>query len=173
MGGKEKSKPESEADVKQREEATEKRREIEKKLDITQDLEEVKPKNMEDVENYGEESDAEEAEEEKSENEEAGEEDTSSAEPVSELEILKTKLAKARKAVAKDPSQRKEAVERIAKKKKKMEESVDLAKIAREAVKEEEKEARKKAKLDAKFGDGEEETVENKSVGTKEKAGTS
>ena len=40
-----------------------------------------------------------------------------------------------------------------------MEESVDLAKVAREAVKEEEKEARKKAKLDAKFGDGEEETV--------------
>ena len=42
---------------------------------------------------------------------------------------------------------------------KKMEESVDLRKVARDAVKEEEKEAKKKAKLDEKFGDGEEETV--------------
>ena len=40
-----------------------------------------------------------------------------------------------------------------------MEESVDLRKVARDAVKEEEKEAKKKAKLDEKFGDGEEETV--------------
>ena len=79
------------------------------------DLEEVKPKNMEDVENYGEEIDAEpeEAENQNSEDEEEKSEENS--EPVSELEILKTKLAKARKAVAKDLSQRKEAVERGAK----------------------------------------------------------
>ena len=79
------------------------------------DLEEVKPKNMEDVENYGEEIDAEPEETENQNSETEEEKSEENSEPVSELEILKTKLAKARKAVAKDLSQRKEAVERGAK----------------------------------------------------------
>jgi len=82
------------------------------------------------------------------------------------LDILKTKLAKARKVIKNGMLSRQDAVERAAARRKRMEESVDLTKIAKEAQKEEEAEAKKKQKLDEKFKDESDEEAKPLKEGT-------
>jgi len=158
---KEKERPETESDRKQREEVSAKRQELEKKLKTEQDLDEIKEKNMDDPDEYGQdegESDDEEAEEDDHENKEEIPQ-TLAAGPVSEKDLIMAKLAKLRKANKMGILQRQEAVDRNAARKRKMEESVDLGKIAREADKDERKAAAQKKKLDEKFKDDDEEEV--------------
>merc|ERR1711953_99202 len=155
---KEKERPETEADRKQREEVSAKRKELEAKLKTEQDLQEIKEKNMDDPEEYG----ADEGDSEGDEDEDAHEDkeeipQTLAAGPVSEKDLIMAKLAKLRKANKMGILQRQEAVDRNAARKRKMEESVDLGKIAREADKDERKAAAQKKKLDEKFKDDEEE----------------
>ncbi|CAG5085487.1 Oidioi.mRNA.OKI2018_I69.PAR.g10907.t1.cds [Oikopleura dioica] len=155
---KEKERPESEADKKQREEISNKRKEIEAKLNVEQELDEIKEKNMDDPEEYGADEGESEAEEEEEDAHEDKEEiPQSSSGPVSEKDLIMAKLAKLRKANKMGILQRQDAVNRNAARKRKMEESVDLGKIAREADKEERKAAAQKKKLDEKFKDDEEE----------------
>ena len=97
--GKVLSPPDTEADRKQREEVSAKRKELEAKLKTEQDLEEIKEKNMDDPEEYG----ADEGESENDEDEDAHEDkeeipQTLAAGPVSEKDLIMAKLAKLRKA---------------------------------------------------------------------------
>merc|ERR1719402_423015 len=161
---KEKNKQETESDIKTREEITQKRKELEERIDINQDLDELTPKNLDDVENYGEEEEPEAAEAAEEQNE--SEDEEASTSNVSELDILKTKLAKARKVIKNGMLSRQDAVERAAARRKRMEESVDLTKIAKEAQKEEEAEAKKKQKLDEKFKDESDEEAKPLKEGT-------
>jgi len=171
---KEKVKNESEADVKNREEIAKKRKELEEKIDVKQDLDELQPKNIDDVDNYcEEEEEAEDVEEEEEEKEQENVDDEDRA-PVSEMDILKTKLAKARKVLKNGMLSRQDAVNRAAARRRRMEESVDLSKIAKEAQKEEDIEAKKKQKLDEKFkDDSDAEDQPLKEVPSKMKEGTS
>lgn len=172
---KEKVKNESEADLKNREEIAKKRKELEEKIDVKQDLDELQPKNIDDVDNYceEEEEEAEDIEEEKEEKEQDNADDEDKA-PVSEMDILKTKLAKARKVLKNGMLSRQDAVNRAAARRRRMEESVDLSKIAKEAQKEEDIEAKKKQKLDEKFkDDSDAEDQPLKEVPSKLKEGTS
>lgn len=171
---KEKVKNESEADLKNREEIAKKRKELEEKIDVKQDLDELQPKNIDDVDNYcEEEEEAEDIEEEKEEKEQENADDEDKA-PVSEMDILKTKLAKARKVLKNGMLSRQDAVNRAAARRRRMEESVDLSKIAKEAQKEEDIEAKKKQKLDEKFkDDSDAEDQPLKEVPSKLKEGTS
>jgi len=154
-----KEKPESETDAKKRQETAEKRKEIESKLNVDQDLEAIKTKDMDEVEDYGQEVDGEEENNEsEAEEEEDQEEDNSQEErkaPVSEFEIMQEKLKKAKMAMARGFLQRKQAVDRNIARREKLESQVDLTKIVREIEKEEKKEKVKEEKM-ARFDDTEE-----------------
>ena len=74
----------------------------------------MQPKNIDDVDNYcEEEEEAEDIEEEKEEKEQENADDEDKA-PVSEMDILKTKLAKARKVLKNGMLSRQDAVNRAA-----------------------------------------------------------
>lgn len=116
---------------------------------------------MDDPQEYGQDEAESEDEAAEEDNHEEKEEipQTLAAGPVSEKDLIMAKLAKLRKANKMGILQRQEAVDRNAARKRKMEESVDLGKIAREADKDERKAAAQKKKLDEKFKDDEEEEV--------------
>lgn len=77
------------------------------------DLDQIKPKNLDDVETYGEGEDEDEDEEKVKEDTEMVEEEAATpATNVSELDIVKAKLAKIRKVNKLDMNRRKEAVNR-------------------------------------------------------------
>lgn len=77
------------------------------------DLDQIKPKNLDDVETYGEGEDEDEDEEKvKDDTEMVEEEPATPATNVSELDIVQAKLAKIRKVNKLDMNRRKEAVNR-------------------------------------------------------------
>merc|ERR1711990_1093472 len=83
-------------------EVANKRKEIEKKLNLSQDLDEIREKNLDNVGDYGNqesEDEYEDVEEETSREPNSQETSVPPKEPVSEMDIIKAKLAKARKAM--------------------------------------------------------------------------
>lgn len=104
---------------------------------------------MDDVEDYGKTED--DSDEEAESGEESEEEETEEKEPVSEMDIVQAKLAKIRKAVKGGMLQRKEAVNRHAARREKMESTVDLTLVAKESQKEEADEKEKERKMAVKL----------------------
>jgi len=170
-----KEKTESEADLKKREETAEKRKEIEAKLKVDQDLEEIKTKNMDEVEDYGQDEDQDNEESEAEEDaEESSDLQEERKEPVTEFEIMQQKLRKAKVAMARGFLQRKQAVDRNIARREKLESQVDLTKIVREIEKEEKKEKVKEEKM-ARFDDVEEkqnQEADEEPAAKKAKVGT-
>jgi len=145
-----KEKKESETEKNKRIEVANKRKEIEKKLNLSQDLDEIREKNLDNVEDYGNqesEDEYEDVEEETSREPDSQETSVPPKEPVSEMDIIKAKLAKARKAMNAGLLKRKAAVASNIERRERLEEQVDLTKLVDEVKKEDEKERLKEEKL--------------------------